>query len=230
MRSDVKETVLRSREIEAYALTIPRKQRKETVKTWLKEKEWQDNPFDQESFEDMLLFEKVMMSRLLLKQIIKYGYSWLPTTLQKSGKRIATTAPLLITFNMMVRLSLIPALYASNLPKSPTASFALYTLVTAVIHENEVRILKRAPVVVNQYVSTLSFFFPPRLASLLCRIPTYVFHAALLLRPAEIDTTLAAYFYYASLWFAVVEGLGASAVYMIKDRNESDSELRWGNG
>lgn len=219
MRNDVKETIRRSLEIEKQAEAVPKKLRQKTIKTWLEENNWDTNTVSLQEIDEMSLFEKITMSRLLLKQIVKYGYAWLPDTLKESGKRIATTTPVLITLNMLVRISLIPILFTSNLPESPSFSFALYSIVTAVVHENEVRILKKAPVVVNQYVSTLSFFFPPRIASLLFRAPTYILNAVLLLRPTEADKAVSAYFCYALLWFAIVEGLGATAMYTLVDQN-----------
>ncbi len=226
MRSDVKETILRSLEIKEHEKNFPKKQRKSVVKEWLREKDWDTvSEEQQKDLETMSWLAKVAASRTLLRQITRYGYAWLPDTLKKSGRRIAITTPILMTMNMAVRLSLIPFFFASNLPKSPTISFALYSLVTVAVHENEVRILKKTPLVVNQYVNSLSLFFSPRVASLLFRAPNYLSHLVLLLRPDEVDGVVSAYLYYALMWFAMVEGLGASAVYQLKDRHQAEEGL-----
>lgn len=227
MRSDIKEAIQRSLEIKKEEQAVPKKLRKKIVKPLIAEKKWDEIDTHLEDPEEMSMVEKIQIARLLLGHILKYGYAWLPETVKESGKRIATTAPILMTLNMLVRFSLIPILYVSNLPESPALSFGLYTLVNLIVHENEVRILKKAPVVVNQYVSTLSFLFPPRLASLVFRVPNYLPTAALLLGPAETNKAVTSYIYYALLWFAVVEGIGATAVYSLLDRNKPPAVVTW---
>ena len=240
MRNDINEAIRRSREIQQkVSTTFPNgKRRKKVIKSWLEEKNWTEGE-DSFHIAELSIFEKLAMSRLLVKQIVKYGYAWLPTTLKESGRRIATTAPILITLNLLMKAFLIPLFLISPMPESPYFAFALYSIIAIMVHENEVEILKKAPVVLNQYVSTLSLFFSPRKASLIFRGINYLIQVAPLLTPLvgflipdqKTDKLLAAYYYYLAFWYLAIQCLGARAVYMILDKNKENGEpLSWNGG
>lgn len=230
MRRDIEETIRRSFEIQNISKSIPRNQRKKKVRKLLSEMHWNLEE-STVNFESLSLFAKIAASRLIAKQIVNYGYSWLPESFISSARRIAITTPILMSLNMALRVSLIPLFFASDLPPVPLFGFALHVLATVVVHENEVKLLKKTPAVLNQYVSTLSFFFEPRLASFLFRFPTLAFHALLLFKPNEIplisdtelDKALAAYYYYVTLWFLTIEGLGSSVLYLLCDKNREEN-------
>jgi hypothetical protein len=227
MRNDINEALRRSREIESYAKKIPKKDRKNLVAKWLEAKDWELENNDE--IIHIHFLEKIWAAKLLANQIVKYGYAWLPDTLKKTGKRISISTPTLLFLNMLARLSLIPVLYASSLPESPAVSFACYSLATVLVHENEVRILKKAPAVLSQYTSTLSLFFSPRISSLIYRGGIYLSHAILLLRPSEADKVLSAYFYYAAIWLFLTETVGSSVVYKAFDEKKASEDLDWRN-